>query len=147
MFLAGKDPATSSVTGGADYAFKKLERWKAEGPTERNKKMAQLLISHGSSGAHWSLLVDLALEWSDLPMWNEVLKKSAGKWYTPKLGLDELVRAWGAFTFDRVKNMLVHFALASMPYRLAHPSHCRMHLAESRKLSMINPTPDPRSSS
>ena len=102
--------------GGVEYALKKLRRWKGQGPTERNRKMAQFLIKHGSLSSGWShalsehsaLLIDLALEWGDFAMWEEVLKKSTKEGHAPQLGLNELIRAWDIFMFDRIKNMLVH---------------------------------------
>jgi len=33
--------------GGSDYTFQKLKRWRAERPTERNRKMGQFIIGHG----------------------------------------------------------------------------------------------------
>jgi hypothetical protein len=117
MSLAKDDSKTQPQMGDTSYALKKLQRWKAEGPTERNKQMARSLLDHApladkhshSLTTEGSLLVDLALEWADLPMWDEVLKKSATT--TPKLRLssDLLIQAWTVFTFDSVKNLSVHF--------------------------------------
>ncbi|KAF9648913.1 hypothetical protein BDM02DRAFT_3128680 [Thelephora ganbajun] len=114
MSLAGEGSTTPLEMGGAEYAFKKLRRWKAEGPTERNRQMARFLLSHGSLSASWShalseevlLLIDLALEWGDFTMWQEILKESAGDGYTLYLSMDVLIRAWGVFTFDRIKHII-----------------------------------------
>ena len=112
MSLAGEGSTTTLRIGGPNYAFKKLERWKAEGPTERNRKMARFLIDRGYLSDCWqalseqgSLLIDLALEWGDFTMWEEVLRKGASRGHPARLGLDLLVRAWGVFTFDRIKPM------------------------------------------
>jgi len=112
--------------GGSDYAFKKLKRWRAEGPTSRNRKMAQFLIGHGDLSTSWSralseqalLLIDLALEWIDFAMWEEVLKKTTTEGFTTQPGLGVLARAWGVFTFDRTKHMLVYSVLVSSLYLL-----------------------------
>jgi len=112
--------------GGSDYAFQKLKRWRAEGPTERNRRMAQYLISHGYLGSTWSralselelLLIDLALEWNDYAMWEGVSKRVTIEGFTTQSGLGVLVRAWGVFTFDRTKRLLVHPVLLSGPYPL-----------------------------
>ena len=115
--------------GGADYAFKKLKRWKAEGPTERNRKTVQFVINHGSLSSQQSLLlIDLALEWGDFTMWQEVLDKDL-----IKLSLNTLIRAWGIFTFDRTKNMLVQSTPTPKPYFRCSRLHL-MHLAELRGL-------------
>lgn len=71
------------------YTFRKLQWWMAEGPMERNRKMAQFILSKGCLGPSYGsgkqcgvllenmlLLVDLAMEWNDFAMWVEVLKKS-----------------------------------------------------------------------
>jgi hypothetical protein len=118
MFLAGENSTTPLDMGGADYAFERLKRWQAEGPTERNRKFAQALADCVYLSSKWetglprkvSLLIDLALEWDDFTMWEEVLKKSGGGKYKVEFSLDTLIRAWGVFTFDRTKNM---FALHS----------------------------------
>ena len=151
MSLAGEESTVLLDMGGADYAFKKLKRWRAEGPTERTRKMARFLI--GYLAPSWSsqpeerllLLVDLALEWADFTMWQEVLKKSVKEGHAPQLGTDTLVRAWGVFTFDRTQDMLVQSTLAPMPcfpHSRFPPSSC---LAESRKSFAINITQRPRS--
>jgi len=111
--------------------------------------MSRFLIKHGSLGSDWShalsehstLLIDLALEWGNFAMWEEVLKKSTREGLTPQLSLNELIQAWDVFTFDRTKNMLVHSILAPMPH---FPRSC--FLAEWRRLSAINRAQGPRSS-
>jgi len=138
MQLGGEEPTSLLDMGGATYALKKLRRWKGEGPTERNRKMARFLINHGSLSSSWShtlsehsgLLIDLALEWGDPAMWEEVLEKSTREGHVLLLGLDELIRALNVFTFDRTKNMLVHSTLAPIPHLL-----CLSFLTESRSLS------------
>ena len=115
MSLAGEESTTILDMGGADYAFKKLRRWKAERPTERNRRMAQFLIDHGDldpSTEESSLVIDLALEWGDFAMWQEVLDKGLSEEYEPQLMSDILIRAWGIFTFDRTKKTLVQSTLA-----------------------------------
>ena len=122
MSLAGEESTTLLDMGGADYAFKKLKRWRAEGPTERTRKMAQFLIGYLAPG--WSsklserslLLVDLALGWADFTMWQETLKKSVKEGHAPHLDTDTLIRACGVFTFDRTQDMLVQSTLAPIPY-------------------------------
>ena len=151
MYLAGEESTTLLDMGGTDYAFKKLKRWRAEGPTERTRKMAQLLIRYLVPG--WSsqlserslLLVDLALEWADFTMWQEVLKKSVKKGYVPQLSFDTLIRAWGVFTFDRTRDMLVQSTLAPIPYSPCSHFPPLLCLAESRKLFASNLTQKPRS--
>jgi len=118
MSLAGEDSTTPLRIGGADYAFKKLERWRAEGPTERNRRMARSLADYGRWShrlpKHVSLLLDLALEWSDFPMWQKTLEKSTQN-ECAHLGLDVLVQAWSTFTFDRVKHTSVHSTPSFIP--------------------------------
>jgi len=134
MSLAGDSSTTLLEMGGADYAFKKLKRWRAEGPTERNRKMARFLVNHGNlSGGrsstlpeHSLLLIDLALEWADFAMWQEVLKKSIREGQAPKLSLDTLIWAWGVFTFDRTKDMLVQSILTPMPRSSCLRLMCRI---------------------
>lgn len=134
MSLGGGDSEISLKTVDAKYALKKLQRWKTEGPTERSRQMAQFLLDHGNFDVNWSrklsedgaLLVDLALEWDDFAMWQEVLKKSTSDKRVPELGSDVLVRACGAFTFDRTKHMFVRsahfvtqfFSPIDIPYRI-----------------------------
>ena len=139
MFLGGEDSNTPLEIGGTNYALKKLQRWRAEGPTERNKQMARFILNHGHLGLGWShtlteeasLLIDLALEWGDFSIWKAVLKKSAGNGNVPQLSSDVLVRAWGAFTFDRIKSTFVRSTCADSP-----PHHSSILLfgapAESR---------------
>ena len=113
MFLAGELSITPLDMGGANYALTKLKRWQAEGPTKRNIEMAQFLANRVYLSSSWetrlpeqvSLLIDLALEWDDFTMWEEVLKKSGGGKYKVEFNLDTLIRAWGVFTFDRTKKM------------------------------------------
>ena len=137
MFLGGEDSNTPLEIGGTNYALKKLQRWRAEGPTERNKQMARFILNHGRLG--WSrtlaeeasLLIDLALEWGDFSTWKAVLKKSAEGGKVPQLSSDVFVRAWGAFTFDRIKSTFVRSTCADAP-----PHHSSILLfdapAESR---------------
>jgi len=148
MQLGGEEPTSLLDLGGAEYALKKLRRWKAEGPTERNRKMAQFLISHGSLSSSWSytlsecsrLLIDLALEWGDSAMWEQVLEKTTREGHVSRLDLDELIRALNVFTFDRTKNMLVHSTLAPIPHLF-----CLFFLTESRRLSATKLTQGQRS--
>jgi hypothetical protein len=126
MFLAGAIEEKPSVTGGIKYALKKLNRWKPEGPTERNRQMARCVLDRAELKTYWSgglstegsLLVDLALEWGDFPMWEEVLKKSAGGKFPPRLSSDILLRAWSVFTFDRIKHTSVHSTFHPSPVTL-----------------------------
>ena len=141
MQLGGEEPTSLLDMGGAEYALKKLRRWKGEGQTERKRKMARFLINHGSlSSGDWSyklsehsrLLIDLALEWDDSAMWEEVLEKSTREGHALRFGLEgELVRALNVFTFDRIENVLVHSTLAPIPL-------CSSFLTESRSLSAVN---------
>ena len=120
MHLAREETAALLAMGNTQYALKKLRRWKGEGPTERNRKMAQFLINRRSSAyipsEDLKVLIDLALEWGDFSMWEEIFKKNRGD--TSQLSLDVVIRAWDTFAFDRTKNMLVHSILAPMPYFL-----------------------------
>ena len=140
MYLA-EDPRTWLDMGGSDYALKKLLRWRAEGPTERNKQMVRFILEHGNLSARWRntlpqtalLLIDLALEWNDLAMWQEVVRKSIGNGDTSSLSSDILFRVWSAFSFDRTKDMFVHFILVFVLHPFAYVSHRWMDFAESRK--------------
>ena len=123
-----EDSPTMLGRGGPDYAFTKLRRWRAEGPTDRNRETARFILSRGRLGAPWShtlsngalLPIDLALEWGDLAMWEQVLDKSKSGGNTPQLGLDLLVRAWDVFTFDRVKHTSVHSVLLRVSYSIIY---------------------------
>ena len=98
--------------------------------------MAQFLIDHGDldpSTEESSLVIDLALEWGDFAMWQEVLDKGLSEEYEPQLMSDILIRAWGIFTFDRTKNMLVQSTPTPKPYFRCSRLHL-MHLAELRGL-------------
>ena len=125
MYLAG-DLGTLLEMGGSDYALKKLLRWRAEGPTERNKQMVRYILEHGYFRACWqntlpqtaSSLIDLALEWNDLAMWQEVVRKSIGDGDPSSLNSDVMCRAWSVFSFDRTKDMFVHFILVSILHPL-----------------------------
>ena len=75
---------------------------------------------------HSTLLIDLALEWGDFAMWEEVLNKTTTEGHAPRLGLDELIRALNVFTFDRTKNMLVHSTLAPIPHLSLLMPFCRI---------------------
>ena len=141
--------------GGPNYAFKKLKRWMGEGPTERNKKAAWYLVNHGDlSTTSWSrafsdhalLLIDLALEWIDLSLWEKVIKKTTAEGFTTEAGLDLLVQAWGVFTFDRTKHMLVHSIFVPMLHSIAHLSRRPMCLAGSRRQFTVSLTQQLRSS-
>lgn len=122
MSLA-EDSKTPLEIGGTSYALKKLRRWNAEGPTERNKQMARFLLDNGYLWDTWGhyfredalFLIDLALEWGDLAIWQEVIEKGTSEGSTPKLSLDVLVRAWSVFTFDRAKHLYVYSTLPSDP--------------------------------
>jgi hypothetical protein len=122
MFSAGESSETLLEMGGEDYALKKLQRWKAEGPTKRNTQMARFLLNEGYSDSHWSPLIDLALKWGDFAMWQEILKKSTRSRGAPNLSSDVLIRAWSTFTFDRTKNMFVPFTFTSIPNFVARIS-------------------------
>jgi hypothetical protein len=127
-----EDEAMSpSRMGGIDYMVEKLQKRRAEGPTERNKQMAQSLLKHGhfalyssrSLAAEASVLIDLALEWGDLAVFRKVLEKSARGKYKPQLSLDVVRRACGVFAFDLVKHLFVHSTLAFAPRSIArHPN-------------------------
>jgi len=141
--------------GGSEYAFKKLKRWRGEGPTDRNRKMARFLVDRGDlSASSWSralsdrasLLIDLALEWNDFAMWEKVLKKTTTESFTTQPGLGLLIQAWGVFTFDSTKHMLVHSTLVPMPHSITHLSCHTMHFAESRRLFTASLTQRLRSS-
>jgi len=105
----------------AEYASRKLKRWMAEGPTERNRKMAQLILSNGRLGPRYGfgkrrgaqlpedtqLLIDLAMEWNDFAMWAGVLKKSGIDKDPKLLGSAPLVRAWSVFPFNVTRPVFV----------------------------------------
>jgi hypothetical protein len=122
MYLT-QDFETLLEIGGTEYALTKLKRWRAEGQTERNIQMARYLLDHKTSSYSWTydqsapFLIDLALEWGDFPMWQEVFRKSRRDMITPELSADVLFRAWSVFSFDRTKDMSVPSILASMPHR------------------------------
>jgi hypothetical protein len=122
MYLT-QDFKTLLEIGSTEYALRKLKRWRAEGQTERNMQMARYLLDHKASSYSWTydqsapFLIDLALEWGDFPMWQEVFKKSRRDRITPELSSDVLFRAWSVFSFDRTKDMSVLSILASMPHR------------------------------
>jgi len=82
--------------------------------------MAQFLIDRSSlayiPSEDSKVLINLALEWGDISMWEEIFKKNRGD--TSQLSLDVVIRAWDVFTFDRTKNTLVHSTLAPMSYFL-----------------------------
>ena len=107
MSLGGSDSTKILEVGGANYAFGKLKRWNAEGPTERNKKIVRFLVGSGHRQEHTLLSVDLALEWGDLELLEDVILKSIREGCTVQLSSDVVVRAWGVFTFDRTKHMSV----------------------------------------
>ena len=88
--------------GGDEYLSEKLTRWKAEGPTESNRKMVQLLDRRDLSQEHRLMFIDLALEWG------EALRRATSEGCVTRFSPDVVIRAWGAFTFDRTKPMLVH---------------------------------------
>ena len=105
---------------GPRYALKKLKEWRGEGPTERNKGIARFLVNRERFPENASMLMDLALEWEDLEIWQEVVEKGLNEGRAPRPSLDMLIRAWGIFTFDRIKYMLVHSTLAPSLVSLAH---------------------------
>jgi len=154
MSLAQDDLTTMLGMGGTDYAFKKLKRWRAEGPTERTRKMARYLVDREYLSTSWShdltdrgsVLIDLALEWNDFAMWEAVLNKTSSGRLTTQSGLDILARAWGVFTFDRTKHLLVHSVLVSVPYSILTFSVTPTWPVESRRLFATNLTQRPRSS-
>ena len=111
--------------------------------------MARFLIEHGYLGSslpygpskHALLLASLAVEWNDLAMWEEVLKKTTAEGFTTQPGMDLLVQAWSTFTFDRTKHTLVYPVLAPMPHSVAHFSLRPMCLAGLRRLFVASLTP------
>ena len=132
----------------AVYAFRKLQRWMAEGPTERNRKMGQFILSNGRLGPSYGsgkrrgalpentlLLVDLAMEWNDFAMWMEVLKKSGADKSPQLLGSALLVRAWSAFPFEVTHPMLVSSQL------LQSCSITRAHISYVDSQSSFNTSP------
>ena len=104
------------------YALKKLKIWRDEGPTEKNREMARFLTGRMSRPQHLSTLMDLALEWKDSTMLKEIFEKCSTGERVPQPSSDMLIRAWGVFTFDGIKDMLVHstfiLSLAHGPFRL-----------------------------
>ena len=118
MYLPGAKHGPEAPMDVA-YALRKLKRWMVEGPTERNRKMAQFILTKGHLGPsygggrrgavpeHTLLLIDLAVEWNDLAMWAGVLKKSGGFANPQLLGSAPLLRAWSAFPFNATRPMLV----------------------------------------
>jgi len=117
MYLAGAKLGTEAPLD-VPYALRKLKKWMAEGPTERNRKMAQFVLSKGYLGARYSggrsavpestlLLIDLAVEWNDFAMWATVLEKSGGVAKPQLLGSTALIRAWNAFPFKVTRPTLV----------------------------------------
>ncbi|KAF9646265.1 hypothetical protein BDM02DRAFT_3271099 [Thelephora ganbajun] len=140
MYLvgAGKGPEAPL---DAVYASRKLKRWMAEGPTERNKKMAQFILDNGYFGLSYGsdkrggmlhenalLLIDLAVEWNDFAMWVGVLKKSGIDKVPQLLGSVPLIRAWNVFPFNVTRPMLVpsqHLQPRSVSYAHASNISCR----------------------
>ena len=122
MSLIDEKTATPLDLVGPGYALKKLKEWRDEGPTEKNRGMAQFLISRMSSPEQLSTLVDLALEWKDSTVLRGILRKCSSGGRVPQPSSDMLIRAWGVFTFDGIKDMLVNFtlviSLAHAPLRL-----------------------------
>ena len=111
MSLVDEKTALPLSVVGPGYALKKLKKWRDEGPTEKNRGMAQFLTGRMSSPEELSALVDLALEWKDSTTLQETLEKCLSERHVPQPSLDMLIRAWGAFTFDGIKDMLVHSTL------------------------------------
>ena len=112
MSLVEEKTAMPLSVVGPDYVLKRLSEWRSEGPTERNKAMARFLINHVSFPKHSSTLMDLALEWEDLAIWQQAEKASSRR-LAPPPSSDILIRAWRTFTFDRIKDMLVHSTLVT----------------------------------
>ena len=121
MYLAGAGKGLKPSLDAA-YAFRKLKRWMPEGPTERNRKMAQLVLDNGLLRPSYGygkqrgtlpettlLLIDIAVEWNDFEMWVGVLKKCRGDENPQVLGSVLLIRAWKAFPFNVTRPMLVPF--------------------------------------
>ena len=109
MSLDGESSAAILRVGDAHYAFRKLRRWKAEGPTERNKNLVQFLTdARYLSSEHGLKLIELALEWNDFAMWEMILQTSAKRGSSPRLSSDVVIRACDTFTFDRTKQTLVY---------------------------------------
>jgi hypothetical protein len=125
MFLDWDDQIPPFEAGDRDYALKQLQIWKAEGPAKRNKRTARYLLDHVGVSPRWSytlpqmapILLDLALEWGDFAMWQEVANKSMSNGGTSNIDSDVLIRACNVFSFDRTKAMFVY----SVP-SLAFPS-------------------------
>lgn len=116
MSLVDEETATPLGLAGPGYALKKLKKWRDQGPTEKNKAMAWFLTSHLSRPEHLSTLMDLALEWKDSTMFQEILEKCSSGKLAPQLSSDMFIRAWAVFTFDRIEDMSVHSTLV-----LTHP--------------------------
>ena len=118
MSLAEEESKIQLKIGGSTYALKKLRRWRPEGPTDRNKQMARSLLD---SGPVWSqmkttdasFLADLALEWRDFAIWQEILEKCNSRRSAPGLTPDTLLRALSVFTFDRTKTLSVYHCTRS----------------------------------
>ena len=144
MSLGGEHSTTILSVGGAEYAFEKLKRWKAEGPTQRNRDVVRFLIGYGHlSPGRASMLINLALEWGDFAIW-EMIQRSASGGHTPQLSSDVAIRAWGAFTFDRTRRALVCSVLApmlSLTFLVV-----QYPFVESRRPFTTNPAQGPRSS-
>jgi len=117
MYLASAEHGVKAPLDAA-YALRKLKRWMPEGPTERNKKMAQFILNKGHLGPFYGggrrsvpentlLLINLAVEWNDFTMLAAVLEKSGGVADPQPLGSAHLLRAWNAFPFDVTRPTLV----------------------------------------
>ena len=124
MYLALTGEESEGPLDAAD-AFQKLKRSVAEGPTERNRKIVQFILSNGGLWPSYAsgkrkisedtlLLIDLAVEWNDFAMWAKVLKKSGIEESPQLLGSAPLIRAWNAFPFNVTRQMFV-------PSRLPRP--------------------------
>jgi len=161
MYLVGAKVGPKAPLD-AEYAFRKLKRWMAEGPTERNRKMAQFLLSNGRLGPRYGfgkrhgaklpedaqLLINLAVEWNDFAMWDEVLKKSGIDMNPKLLGSAPLVRAWSVFPFNVTRPMFVSSEPPPSPVFSLVYSRCssRMFVADSKSSSFTSLAERPQSS-
>jgi hypothetical protein len=94
-------------SGGVKYAVQSLIRantWNSQ-PTANDRKWANYVSVRVSSKdkASARFMADLAVQWNDLAMWEQVVKASGSEKKFGVLGLDKFVLAWKKFSFDIVK--------------------------------------------
>jgi len=91
--------------GGVSYALQRLKSAGSRSPTQEDRKVANYVLARINPRDKVSALAmaDLAIQWNDLAMWNQIVKASGAEKSLDMIGKDKLIAAWDKFSFENVR--------------------------------------------